>query len=102
MLHITESTKTLRKELRVANNYINDIISVFANINSKDNLTEKIGKFVINMPEFKVLARDSEMARLILRKVCTGEINIVHASEKLIQAQDEIHALQNALDSYYL
>ena len=99
MLHITGSMKTLREELRIANALINDILGVLGNLKTSDNLTEKVGTFVIHMPEFKVLAKDAERAKHLLRKVCTGEISPKDAFLRFIEAQNEILALQNMLDS---
>ena len=98
MLHITGSMKTLREELRVANALINDILGVLGHLKPSDNLAEKVGTFVIHMPEFKVLARDVEGAKHLLRKVCTGEISPKNALLRFIEAQNEILALQNMLD----
>lgn len=102
MLHITGSMKTLREELRVANALIMDILGVLGHLKPSDNLSERVGTFVIHMPEFKVLAKDAEGAKQLLRKVCTGEILPEEAFKRFVIGQEEIHILQNMLDSVNL
>ena len=102
MLHITGSMKTLREELRIAHGLIRDIMGVLGNLKPSENLTEKVGSFVLNMPKFKVLEKDSESAKHILRKVCTGELSPMDAHIKFDQACREIHHLMDVLDSVNL
>ena len=99
MLHITASTKTLKKELRIAGGLIRDIMGALADPKSANNLTKCIGAFVIQMPEFKVLTKDAESAKHLLRKVCTGEIKPDDAYWIFDGALNEVNTLLNVLDS---
>ena len=99
MLHITASTKTLREELRIARGVIRDIMSVLSDHKSLNNLTQQVGIFVIEMPDFKVLARDADSGKQLLRKVCSGEVKPMDAYLKLNTALEEVNSLLNVLDS---
>ena len=99
MLHITASTKTLREELRIASSVIHDIMGVLSDQKSLNNLTKQVGIFIIEMPEFKVLARDAEAGKQLLRKVCSGEVKPMDAYLKLNEALGEVNTLLNMLDS---
>ena len=82
MLHITGSMKTLKGELWSARNVLKDIIGVLKSANSDINLTKEVGIFVIQMPDYKILNKDADTAKQILRKVCTGELSCSEASSK--------------------
>lgn len=102
MLHITGSMKTLREELRVADKIINNVINVLGNLKPQANLTAQVGYFLTHDVfeiEFKVLARDVESAKHLLRKVCSGEVNPNDAHFRFVSAQQELHRIQNMLDS---
>ena len=101
MLHITASTKTLREELRIADGLICDIKGALNDVSHQHapNLTNRIGIFITNMPEFKVLSKDAESAKQLLRKVCSGEIEPREAFLRFDKAQEEIHILINVFDS---
>ena len=99
MLHITASTKLLKEELRIASGLIRDIMGVLSDPKSLDNLTQSVGVFVLEMPEFKVLTKDSESAKRILRKVCTGEIKPAEAFCMFDLALKEVNTLLNMFDS---
>ena len=101
MLHITASTKLLKEELRIADGLIRDIMGSLNDvmIHPSKNLTNHIGIYITKMPDFKVLAKDAESAKQILRKVCSGEIGPKDAFFKFDQAHEEIHVLINVFDS---
>jgi len=101
MLHITASTKLLKEELRIADGLIRDIMGSLtaAHENSAKNLTNYIGIYIREMPDFKVLAKDAEEAKQLLRKVCSGEIKPNEAFFKFAKAHEEIRVLLNVFDS---
>jgi len=101
MLHITASTKLLKEELRIADGLIRDIMGSLneAHIHPSKNLTKLIGTYITNMPEFKVLTKDAESAKQLLRKVCSGEIKPNEAFLRFDKAHEEIHVLINVFDS---
>lgn len=98
MLHITASSKTLREELRSAINIVTDIRDYLYAITTDTSYHMVIGNFVKRIPEYKVLARDAEAAKQLLRKVCTGEISVANALEQFNRALKELTVLENALD----
>jgi len=101
MLHITASTKTLREELRIADALIRDIMGSLNDVvmHPSKNLTRNIGTYITNMPDFKVLTKDAESAKQLLRKVFSGEIEPKEAFFKFDKAHEEIHVLINMFDS---
>lgn len=96
MLHITGSMKTLKGELELATGLCKDIIGVLDSVGTDTNLTKEVGSFVLNMPDFKVLAKDTETAKQILRKVCTEELSPVDAELKFKKALKEVEVLLEA------
>ena len=101
MLHITASTKLLKEELRIAHEVIRDIMGSLndAHTHPSKNLTKHIGQYITDMPEFKVLTKDAESAKQLLRKVCSGEIMPIEAFHRFDSALREIIVLRNLLDS---
>lgn len=99
MLHITGSMRILKNELRSANSLINDILGALGNLKPSDNYTKILGPLIVNMPEFKVLAKDADSAKRLLRRVCSGEVEPAEAFVKFFDAQDEIQFLKNMLDA---
>ena len=96
MLHITGSMKTLKGELELAIGLCKDIIGVLDSVTSDSNLTKKVGTFILKMPDFKVLAKDTETAKQILRKVCSGELSPLDAKLKFEKALKEVTVLLEA------
>ena len=97
MLHITGSMKTLKGELQSARHLLQDILGTLQSVTPDTNLTKDIGTFVVQMPEYKVLAKDSENAKQLLRKVCSGEITPDIAINKFSNALLEVNLLLEGL-----
>lgn len=98
MLHIVGSMKTLKGELYSVRNVLKGIISVLENVNSSTNLTRELGIFAVQMPEYKILTKDAESAKKVIRKVCTGELNVNDALDKFKVALKEVEKLQKMLE----
>lgn len=98
MLHITGSMKTLKGELYSVRNVCKGIISVLENVNSSTNLTKELGIFAIQMPEYKILTKDADSAKKVLRKVCTGELTPSEGLVKFQTALKEVEKLQKMLE----
>lgn len=90
MLQISKNTVTLKEELLLAQPLIQKILCTLKNVNSKTNLTEKIGVFIPQLPEFRILSRDFANVKGILRKVCSGEVLIEDAVYFFYCANQEI------------
>ena len=100
MLHITGSMKALKEELRTALGLINAIVITLNNVTDETNLTKKVGTFAVQMPEFKILAKDADSAKRILRMVCTGEMQPGEAACKFNRAAKEVDDLYQLLCSH--
>lgn len=100
MLHITGSMKTLKGELQSVKSLCLDIIGSLESVDSDTNLTKTIGIFVVQMPEYKILAKDSESAKNVLRKVCSGELNPKDALSLFERSLSEVEMLQKMLESF--
>lgn len=98
MLQITASMKTLKGELFSARNVLKDIIPVLETVNSSTNLTKEVGIFALQMPSYKILAKDADSAKKVLRKVCTGELSANEALVKFKCALNEVEKLQKMLE----
>lgn len=97
MLHITGSMKTLKKELVSAKNFCKDVIGVLETVDANTNLTYTVGHFAVRMPEYKVLVRDADTAKRILRMVCTGEMNPLNAAKEFRSGLSQVEDLLNLL-----
>ena len=93
MLHITESVKTLRKELLSIKPIFEQIINSLKSVTPQTNLTKEIGIYVVTLPNYKVLVRDAESAKDKLRKVCSGELSPADAIIKFKKALQEVNTL---------
>ena len=98
MLHITGSMKSLKGELYSARNVFKGIISVLEKVDSSTNLTREVGIFAMQMPDYKILAKDADSAKKVLRKVCTGELSANEALTKFKSALKEVEQLQKMLE----
>ena len=98
MLNIVGSMKTLKGELRSSTGLILDILGVLNSVKPDTNLTKEIGTFVVNFPEYKVMAKDADSAKKLLRKVCTGEISAEEAAKHFKSAFEEVSKLLNMLE----
>jgi len=98
MLHITGSMKTLKGELFSARHVCNGIISTLKKVDSSTNLTKEVGIFALQMPDYKILAKDADSAKKIIRKVCTGETSAEQASSYFESALREVEKLQKMLE----
>ena len=100
MLHITGSMKTLKGELQSVKNLCKDIIGVLESVTPDTNLTKNVGIFVIQMPDYKIINKDADTAKQVLRKVCTGELSTQEASSKFASALREVNILLNMLNDF--
>lgn len=98
MLHITASTKTLLSEVRSAIGYVSQVIDCLRAITPEKEYASYVANLVRAIPEYKVIARDAEEAKQLLRKVCTKEVAVSDALVSFENALRELRALVIALD----
>lgn len=98
MLNITGSMKTLKGELLSAKGFAKDIIGALKDVTPDTNLTKNIGSFVHQIPEYKVITKDAESAKKLLRKVCTEEVEPQEAAQKFEKALQEIEEILSMLE----
>ena len=99
MLQIIGSMKTLKGEAKRAKALCLDILGDLEQITASDNLTNRIGIYVRQMPDFKVLSKDAESTKQLLRKVCSGEITPADACEHIKDAINQLDIIISMLDS---
>ena len=90
-------SQILKEELRIARGLVFDIIGVLDNVKDETNLTNEVGIFAVQMPEFKILTKDADAAKRILRMVCTGEMQPGEAAKKFVSAYKEVDDLYQLL-----
>lgn len=78
---IKGKVEELYTEIWRARNIITDIIGSLMACNVNTNLTQDIGVFARQMPEFKILAEQRVACLSYLRQVCTGEMRLEEALE---------------------
>ena len=98
MLQIIDSMKTLKGEVKQSKALCLDIIGDLEQITATDNLTIRIGIYVRQMPEFKVLSKNSESAKQLLRKVCSVEITTLDASQHFNSGLSQLDTLISIFD----
>jgi len=97
MLHITASTKTLFNEARSALAFVSQVIDCLRAITPEKEYATYVANLVRAIPEYKVIARDAEEAKQLLRKVCTKEVEVSDALVSFENARRELSAIINAL-----
>ena len=92
---IKGKVKKLYDELWSARNVVRDIIGSLETCDDNTNLTQKIGIYARQMPEFKILAEKRVHCLSIVRQVCTGEMSVEKSLELFHIAEKQ---LNEALD----
>lgn len=92
---IKGKVKELHDEIWRARNVVKDIISSLESCDYNTNLTQKIGIYARQMPEFKILAEKRVSCLSCVRQVCTGEMSVEKALELFHIAEKQ---LNEALD----
>ena len=88
--NIKGKIEELYNEIWRARNIVNDIIGSLKACNVNTNLTQDIGVFARQMPEFKILAEQRVTYLSYLRQVCTGENSIEKALELFQVAKKQL------------
>ena len=90
-----KKVEDLHGEFTRARHFTRDIIGTLVNCGDNTNLTEEIGIFARQMPEFNILAEQRVTCLALLRKICTGEMQIEEAIRLLRVAEQQLtEALQ--------
>lgn len=97
MLAITAKVKLLKKEVSAAICFCEDILGTLNGLKETDNYREKIGCFAVQMPDWKILTDEKQGMTETIRKVCTGEIRSIEASEKFTIALHELETISTWL-----
>lgn len=79
--NIKGKVEELYTEIWRARNIVTDILGSLKACNVNTNLTQDIGVFAQQMPEFKILAEQRVTYLSYLRQVCTGEMRVEEALE---------------------
>ena len=87
---IKGKVKELYDEIWRAQNVVRDIIASLETCDDNTNLTQKIGIYARQMPEFKILAEKRVSCLSIVRQVCTGEISIEKSLELFHTAEKQL------------
>lgn len=97
MLQITRNMQSLHVELQSAHGILKDVIGTLDGLKSDSNLTKEVGIFIIQMPSYKILTKDSEELKKLLRLVCSGEITPEDAANKCRSALAEVEKCRDWL-----
>lgn len=92
---IKGKVKELHDEIWRARNVAKDIIGSLESCHDNTNLTQTIGIYARQMPEFKILAEQRVACLSLLRQVCTGELSVAKALDLFQTAEKQ---LNEALD----
>jgi len=89
MLSITAKVKTLVGELDSAIYICDELLKTLENC-PKNQLTDRVGIFARQMPDYKILTQEKNGALNVIRKICTAEISIEEAISFISQARTEL------------
>ena len=89
MLSITAKVKILANELDSAINLCSNIIGALSNCREQ-NLTEHVGVFARQMPDYKILTQEKREAMDLIREVCTAEVTPEEARRTFLRARKEL------------
>jgi hypothetical protein len=92
---IKKKVMDLHEELTRAKHVVKDIKGSLESCTEATNLTETIGIYARQMPNFKILAEQRVSCLSFVRQVCTGELKKEEALELLGVAEKH---LNEALD----
>ena len=70
---------------------IKDIIGSLETCDDDTNLTQKIGIYARQMPEFKILTEQRVACLSIVRQVCTGELSLEKSLEFFHTAEKQLN-----------
>ncbi len=87
---VCEKVRELYCEILSARTIVKDIIDTLKFCNDTTNLTQNIGIFARQMPEFKILSEQKVACISYIRQVCTGEISTEKALELFHMAQKQL------------
>ena len=87
--------EALYDEFLRAKHVVKDIIGSLELCDDNTNLTQKIGIYARQMPEFKILAEKRVSCLSCIRQVCTGEMTVEEAIKIFRTAEKQ---LDEALD----
>lgn len=83
--------KNLYEEIWSARNVVKDIIGSLETCDDDTNLTQKIGIYARQMPEFKILTEQRVACLSIVRQVCTGELSLEKSLEFFHTAEKQLN-----------
>ena len=92
---IKGKVKALHDEIFCAKCVVKEIIGALESCDINTNLTQTIGIYARQMPEFKILADKRVSCLSCVRQVCTGEMSVSKALELFHTAEKQ---LDEALD----
>ena len=91
----------LYKELTVAKRYVKDVVGILKNWNPvTDNYVTSISEpFIKKMPKFKIMDKDAEEVKKILRRVCTEEVPIEKTIQFFEKMEKELEEVLEMVDT---
>jgi hypothetical protein len=97
MLSAAGQVRTIAEELDAAIGIGKDVLGTLETVKPR-SLTEKIGSFVKEIPDWKLLVLERRVAIDFIRQICTAELSIAEAKElckKYISELEETRRLIN-------
>ena len=97
MTDIKWKVHQLHQELIRANDFVKNVICALEGCNDQTNLTETIGFFAREIPEFRILAERRVSCLSCIRQVCTGELSVEKALELFRTAEKQLNEALNCI-----
>lgn len=88
----------LHIELTSAKNLVKDIIGTLKICNDNTNLTQTVGIYARQMPNFKILAEQRVDCLSLVRQICTGEMKAQEAIELFKTAEKQLDEALNCFN----
>ena len=89
MLSITAKVRTLVGELDLAIHVCDDLLGTLENC-PKDQLTDRVGIFARQMPDYKILTQERKSGIDVIRQICTQELSIEEGKSIIQRSRTEL------------
>ena len=89
MLSITAKVRTLVGELDSAIHVCDDLLGTLENC-PKEQLTDRVGIFARQMPDYKILTQERKGTLDLIRQLCTAELSIEEGRSLIRRYRSEL------------
>ena len=90
------------REMSSAQEFLKELKKALENCSGNTDLSEKIGKFAREMPEFEYLKHQADFIKSDIRKICSKELPVVEAIKKVEEYNNILFEALRCFDIEYI